>query len=53
MEKLTFNQMELTEGGKFWGQHDFHCHETSMGTYCCWDYAVFWVDVSHNCGWSF
>ncbi|MFW6220027.1 MAG: hypothetical protein ACOC33_04230 [bacterium] len=52
MKTLDFNQMENLEGGKFWGKHDYRCHTTSLGTYCCWDYAAFWIDVGGGCSWA-
>jgi len=52
MEELNFEQMECTQGGKFWGRHDFNCHGTNRGTWCCYDYSVFWIDVAHKCDWA-
>lgn len=52
MKELNFEKMEQTAGGKFWGRHDYNCKTTSIGTWCCWNYAVFWIDVARNCDWA-
>ncbi|MCG8411372.1 MAG: hypothetical protein MI739_08810 [Bacteroidales bacterium] len=52
MKELNLNQMENTHGGKFWGRHDFNCKTTSIGTWCCYDYAAFWININHDCCWA-
>jgi hypothetical protein len=49
MEELNFEQMESTQGGKFWGS-DSGCHgcdETGHKT--CWStYYVFWISTGYD-----
>lgn len=55
MKELSFEQMETTQGGKFWGRScersgDMYLAETN-GVWECWQnwdckYQVFWITVS-------
>lgn len=49
MEELSFEQMETTRGGKFWGR-DSGCHPCdASGHQLCWStYYVFWINTGYN-----
>lgn len=48
MKELTLEQMENTQGGKFWGS-DSGCTKCSDGYQTCWKtYYIFWISTGYD-----
>lgn len=48
IEELNFEQMEATQGGKFWGR-DSGCNGCNNGFEACWStYYVFWMNTGYD-----
>ncbi|MBN8665638.1 MAG: hypothetical protein J0L83_13740 [Chitinophagales bacterium] len=50
MKKMDFNQMERTEGGKFWGWSEWSCGPCDATGHqsCVRSYSAFWIKVDYQ-----